>query len=141
LAGEDLVQENLARVPGIVNTEVIGGRQLEVVIEPDIEALRAVRLSVLKLTQALKGANLDVAAGFLTQRDLRLPLRSLGEFRRLQDIGRFGVIRTPTGSVVTLDQLAKVRFASQETEIITRFQRSRRSWSPSGGSTAVTLSN
>jgi HAE1 family hydrophobic/amphiphilic exporter-1 len=122
LTGEDLVQKNLARVPGVVHTEVIGGQQLEVVIEPDLEALRAVGLSVLKLTDALKGANLDVSAGFLTQRDLRLPLRSLGEFRQLQDIGRIGVIRTPTGSVVTLGQLARVRFASQETEVISRYQ-------------------
>ena len=122
LAGEDLVQKNLARVPGVVNTEVLGGQRLEVVIEPDLEGLRAMGLSVLKLTEALKGANLDVAAGFLTQKDLRLPLRSLGEFRRLKDIGAFGVIRTPSGSVVTLDQLAKVRFASQETEVISRYQ-------------------
>ncbi len=100
LAGEDLIQKNLARVPGVVHTEVIGGQQLEVVIEPDLEGLRAVGLSVLKLTEALKQANLDVAAGFLSQRNLRLPLRSLGEFRHLHDIGRLGVIRTPSGSVV-----------------------------------------
>jgi HAE1 family hydrophobic/amphiphilic exporter-1 len=122
LAGEDLVRKNLARVPGVVHTGLIGGQQLEVVIEPDLEALRAVGLSVLKLTEALKQGNLDVAAGFLSQRNLRLPLRSLGEFRQLHDIHRFGVIRTPTGSVVTLDQLAKVRFASQETDVISRFQ-------------------
>ena len=122
LAGEDLVQKNLARVPGVVHTEVVGGQELEVVIEPDLEALQGVGLSVLKLTEALKGANLDVTAGFLTQRDVRLPLRSLGEFRHLKDIGRLGVIRTPSGSVVSLDQLAKVRFASQETETISRYQ-------------------
>ncbi|MFZ2087835.1 MAG: efflux RND transporter permease subunit [Desulfobaccales bacterium] len=122
LAGEDLVQKNLARVPGVVHTEVIGGQQLEVVIEPDLEGLRALNLSVLNLSEALKQANIDVAAGFLSQSHLRLPLRSLGEFRRLEDIRRFGVLRTPAGSVVSLGQLAKVRFASQETEVMSRFQ-------------------
>ena len=122
LIGEDLVQRSLARVPGVVHTAVIGGEQLEVVIEPDLEGLRAVGLSVLKLTEALKQANIDIAAGFLHQRQLRLPLRSMGEFRQLDDIRKLGVIRTPTGSVVTLDQLAKVQFASQETETISRYQ-------------------
>jgi len=122
LTGEDLIQKNLARVPGVVNTEVIGGEQLEAVIEPDLEGLRALGLSVLKLTQTLKQANLDMAAGFLRQGKLRLPLRSLGEFRRLDDIRRLSVMRTPAGSVVTLDQLAKVRFASQETDVISRYQ-------------------
>lgn len=122
LAAEDLIQKNLARVPGIVQTEVMGGQLLEVVIEPDLEGLRAVGLSVLKLTEALKQANIDVAAGFLSQRNLRLPLRSLGEFRQMDDIRRLGVIRTPSGSMVSLDQLAKVSFASQETEVISRYQ-------------------
>lgn len=122
LAGEDLIQKNLARVPGVVNTEVVGGQQLEAVIEPDLEGLRALGLSVLKLTEALKQANIDMAAGFLQQGKIRLPLRSLGEFRQLDDIRRLSVIRTPTGSVVTLDQLAKVRFASQETDVISHYQ-------------------
>ena len=122
LIGEDLVQRSLARVPGVVHAEVIGGQQLEVIIEPDLQGLRAVGLSVLQLTEALKQANMDMAAGFLHQRQLRLPLRSLGEFRQLDDIRKLGVIRTPTGSVVNLDQLAKVRFTSQETQVISRYQ-------------------
>jgi hydrophobic/amphiphilic exporter-1 (mainly G- bacteria), HAE1 family len=122
LTGEEVVKRNLARVPGVVHTEVVGGEQLEVVIEPDLAGLRALGLSVLRLTEALKQSNIDVAAGFIRHQDLRLPLRSLGEFRRLEDIRRLGVLRTPSGSVVTLDQLAKVRFASQETDAISRYQ-------------------
>ena len=121
-AAENLLQKNLARVPGVANIEVMGGRRLEILIEPDLEQLRASGLSILALTDLLKQNNLELSLGSLSQGQISLPLRSTGEFRTLNDIKKLGVRRTGSGSIIHLDQVARVRFASQADSAISRYQ-------------------
>ena len=121
-AAENLLQKNLARVPGVANIEVMGGRHLEILIEPDLEQLRASGLSILALTDLLKKNNLELSLGSLSQGQISLPLRSTGEFRTLNDIKKLGVRRTGSGSIIHLDQVARVRFASQADSAISRYQ-------------------
>lgn len=122
LAGEEIIQKNLNRVAGVAHTEVAGGRRPEIIIEPRLDRLRALGLSVLSLTEMLKENNLELALGSLDRGSQRIPLRSLGGFRDLQDIGKLGVMRTPSGSLVHLSQLASVTYGAQEEEVISRYQ-------------------
>jgi HAE1 family hydrophobic/amphiphilic exporter-1 len=122
LAGEEIVQKNLARVAGVAHTQVHGGQKPEIIIEPRLARLRALGLSILNLTSMLKENNLDLALGSLSHGATRIPLRSLGEFRSLSDIGQLGVMRTPSGSLITLSQLAKVTYGAQEVEVVSRYQ-------------------
>ena len=121
-AAETLLQKNLARVPGVANIEVMGGRRLEILIEPDLEQLRASGLSILALTDLLKQNNLELSLGSLSRGQISLPLRSSGEFRTLNDIKKLGVRRTPSGSIVHLEQVARVSFTSQADSTISRYQ-------------------
>ncbi|MGQ9920864.1 MAG: efflux RND transporter permease subunit [Desulfobacca sp.] len=121
-AAEDLLQKSLARVPGVAHIEVIGGRRLEIVIEPDLERLKALRLSILDLTNLLKQSNVDVSLGAITQGQLSLPWRSTGEFRSLADIKKIGVLRTPSGSIISLGQVARVSYVGQAEDTISRYQ-------------------
>ena len=81
---ENVLQKNLSRVPGVANIEVIGGQHLEILIEPDLEQLRASDLSILGLTTLLKQNNLELSLGSLSRGQFSLPLRSTGEFRDLE---------------------------------------------------------
>lgn len=119
---ETLLQKNLARVPGVANIEVMGGRRLEILIEPDLEQLRASGLSILALTDLLKQNNLELSLGSLSRGQISLPLRSSGEFRTLNDIKKLGIRRTPSGSIVHLEQVARVSFTSQADSTISRYQ-------------------
>jgi HAE1 family hydrophobic/amphiphilic exporter-1 len=122
LAGEESIQKSLNRVPGVAHTEVSGGRRPEIIIEPQLDRLRALGLSILSLTEMLKQNNLELALGSLILGPNRIPLRSLGAFRDLSDIGNLGVMRTPSGSLVHLNQLARVTYGAQEEEVISRYQ-------------------
>lgn len=122
LAGEEVIQKNLNRVPGVANIKVLGGQRPEIVIEPDMGRLRALGVSILDLTQMLKDNNLEITLGSLSRGPRLIPLRSLGEFKNLADIGNLGVRRTPYGSLVLLNQLAKVRYTAQEEDVISRYQ-------------------
>ena len=46
LAGEEIVQKTLNRVPGVAHIEVSGGRKPEIIIEPQMDQLRALGLSM-----------------------------------------------------------------------------------------------
>lgn len=122
LAAEDIVQKTLARVPGAANVEVHGGRRPEVLIEAHLDRLRALGLSILELTEMLKQSNAELAVGHLTQGAARIPLRSLGSFRDLPEIGQLPVKRTPSGSLVLLSQVANISYAGQDEEVISRYQ-------------------
>lgn len=122
LAGEEIIQKNLARTRGVAHIEVYGGKRPEIVIEPQLDRLRALGLSILNLTEMLKESNLELALGALSRGTNRIPLRSLGGFRNLEDIGQLGVMRTPSGSLVYLNQLAKITYSGQEEEVISRYQ-------------------
>jgi HAE1 family hydrophobic/amphiphilic exporter-1 len=122
LTGEDILKKTLARVPRVANIEVHGGRRPEILIEPDLDRLRALGLSILELTEMLKQSNVELAVGHLDRGRTRLPLRSLGSFRDLQDIAQLAVKRTPTGSLVLLNQVANISYAAQDEEIISRYQ-------------------
>ena len=104
------------------NIEVIGGRLLEILIEPELEQLRAAGISILELTNLLKQNNLEMALGSLSQGQINRPLRSTGEFRSLNDIKKLGVRQTGSGSIIQLGQLAKVRFVGQSDASISRYQ-------------------
>ncbi len=119
---EDILKKSLARVPGVANIEVIGGRRLEIVIEPDLARLQALGLSILELTNLLKQNNVELSLGAITQGRLSLPLRAAGEFRSLADIKKIGVIRTRTGSILSLDEIARVSYAGQADDTISRYQ-------------------
>jgi HAE1 family hydrophobic/amphiphilic exporter-1 len=122
LAGEEIVQKNLGRVTGVAHTQVHGGRKPEIVIEPQLDRLRALGLSILNLTEMLKENNLELALGSLSHGATRIPLRSMGGFRSLSDIGQLGVRRTPSGSLIYLSQLAKISYGAQEEEVLSRYQ-------------------
>jgi HAE1 family hydrophobic/amphiphilic exporter-1 len=129
-AAETLLQKNLARIPGVANIEVMGGRRLEILIEPDLEQLRASGLSILALTDLLKQNNLELSLGSLSRGQISLPLRSSGEFRTLNDIKKLGIRRTRSGSIVHLDQVARVSFTSQVLKLKSSMTRVPISWTP-----------
>jgi HAE1 family hydrophobic/amphiphilic exporter-1 len=122
LAGEELIKKNLNRVPGVSHIEVYGGQRPEIIIEPQLNRLRALGLSILNLTEMLKENNLELALGSVDQGPYRIPVRSMGTFRDLNDIRQLGVMRTFSGSVIQLQQVAEVSYGSQDQEVISRYQ-------------------
>ena len=119
---EHILQRNLSRVPGVGKIEVIGGRHLEILIEPNLEQLRSAGLSISELTTILKQNNRNLSLGSLSQGQISLPLRSAGEFHSLDDIKKLGVRRTESGSIIQLGQLAQVSFISQPDVALSRYQ-------------------
>ncbi len=86
--GSEVARE-LADVPSTAQVRVIGGAPRQIRIEPDIERLRSLNMSIAELQPALQAAEAQLPAGALVDRDKRTELEATGfvlqasELRRL----------------------------------------------------------
>ena len=100
---EEVIRPRLERIPGVAAVNVTGGLEEEIRIAVHPARLHAAGLALADLRQALAAASLNLPAGSLVQGDREWLLRTLGEFRSLEDIRRALVALTPRGAVQVRD--------------------------------------
>lgn len=105
--GKDLVAPRLDRVDGVATTMVMGGRKREIRVEVDRERIVALGLSLEKIVQAVRLANLDISGGTLIEGGVRYSLRGLGQFRGVDEI-KDTIVGASDGVPVRLKQVAQV---------------------------------
>jgi len=104
---EDQIRYRFARLPGVAQVDLWGGYDREVRVEFDPDRLRALRLPLDTVLDAIRDANLDLPAGKIEHGRYEVTLRAPAEFRDLDEI-RNTVVMERAGSVVTLGQVAGV---------------------------------
>jgi CzcA family heavy metal efflux pump len=80
------LRPQLLTVEGIASVDVSGGLSREIAVTLDQERLRSYGLAVADILQALRDANLDVAAGTVTSPSFELVGKTEGKFRSVEDI-------------------------------------------------------
>ncbi len=106
---ENNVRQYLERVPGVAEVQLRGGtqREMHVILKPD--RLAAFGLTIDEVINALRGENVNIAAGNLGvgRRDYRV--RAVSEFRSVEDIQNV-VITSDGQRHVRIADLADVSF-------------------------------
>lgn len=110
----DNVKSKLGRIPGVADVTLLGGEQREILVSLDPAKLRAYRISLTQVQQAIATANLDYPAGKVRDEKNQYTVRISGQFSTLDQIRELVVYRAPNGQEVRLDQIAEVRDASAE---------------------------
>ncbi|WP_193336956.1 efflux RND transporter permease subunit [Devosia beringensis] len=110
---EDLIVTRLSNISGVGSATVVGGvpRQLNIQIDPD--RLTAFNISPSAVTQALRAANQDLAAGAITQESTVQSIQVLG---RLEDQDDFYdiIVGNQGGQPVTLRDVATIEDGTGE---------------------------
>lgn len=104
---EDRIKPIVARVNGVGQVEVAGGREREIQIELNPAALSDYGVSFQKICAVIAANNVTNPSGYITQKNDEISLRLLGEFNRaelLEDI----LIPNDKGQPVPLSLLGKV---------------------------------
>lgn len=120
----DDLREELARLPGIRRAEYWGAPQSEVRVELDLGRLAELRLPPSLVTEALTRANQEAPIGSVNAGNRRFIVRTGGAFRTLDSVRAVPVI-TRDGSTISVGDLTKVGWASDEPEHVTRFNGKR----------------
>jgi HAE1 family hydrophobic/amphiphilic exporter-1 len=105
---EDELARRFEQIPGVGAIDIRGGVYREVRVELDRERLRATGLTALDVEQALARENVTLPTGTVKSGFDDLYVRSLGEYRTLEEIERT-VVALPRGRPVRVRDLGQVR--------------------------------
>lgn len=106
-----ILEPRLRRIDGIADVVIYTTRpEEEIVIEFDQDTLRSMNLGLYDLVAALRVSSFNLSIGELMEADTKYFVRSVGEYRTIEDIRNLVV--TPNG--IRLHEIATVRYMTRE---------------------------
>lgn len=116
---ENRIQQELARIEGVAQVQIVGGESREIQVNVDGDKLKYYNLSLLQVSQAINAANMDFPTGSVRNKDQDILVRLSGKIKNL-DVLRQLVLTTKDGAPVYLQDVAEVHDFKKETETISR---------------------
>jgi len=99
----------LTAVPGVSEVASLGGYVKQYQVEVDPERLRAFRIPVMRVVQAIGAHNADVGARVIEMGGREYMIRGLGYLRSVDDIGNVVVGATMAGTPIRVTDVATVQ--------------------------------
>ncbi len=115
----DVVKNRLERIEGVAAVSVEGGLVSEVDVRVDLQRLAATGVPLAQLEQALVTENLNFVGGEFSAGGRQFQVRTLGQFRSLEEMEGI-VIGQDGGGAVFLRDVAAVQLAYKEDQVISR---------------------
>ena len=116
---DEEIKKLLEPVEGVAAVKISGGLEDEIQIDIDQRKMAQLRLSLEDLTTRLAAENVNVSAGRLEEGTQRYLVRTINQFRSVEEFG--GLIVSPGGGrPVYLRDIAEVRSGFSEREAIIR---------------------
>ncbi|WP_312810543.1 efflux RND transporter permease subunit [Sedimentibacter sp.] len=116
---EDVISPRLERIEGTASANVSGGLTQEVEIMLKEEVLKGYSLSSSYITQMLQAANINLPGGTVSKGSNELTVRTVGEFKSLDEIKNLSIPLTKGGTIRLMD-IANVKIADKEQSSITK---------------------
>ena len=118
------LRDEIERADGVQRSEIWGVPTSEVLVEADVEKLAAFNMPLSAVEQALKNEGADIPIGVLETGGRRLNLEATGPFDTLDEIRKVS-LRSQDGAVLTVGDIADVRWSNDEHVHIARFNGQR----------------
>ena len=116
---DENIAPRLEQLAGVSSVEITGGRQREIRIEVDNDRLRAYKLSILHVNQALQRENLDFPTGKINSPESQYIVRVAGKFTSPEAMNDI-VLKAQGDSKVYLRDVAQVLDTYNEDVTLTR---------------------
>ena len=116
---EDKIQPLIQQVDGVGAVNIIGGLEREIQVEVDLNKMNALGISIAQVTQAIRGENLNLPAGRVTEKSQDFLIRTKAEFRSLQEMLDITVANV-AGNPVYLKDIGTVKDATKTKRTISR---------------------
>ena len=104
---EDNVVNRLERIEGVASVDLNGGITREVRVTIDPAKLAGYGLTTTTIANMMAAENMNLPSGSLSQGDTSVSIRTIGEFKTIQEIQNLP-IPTSTGAIVHLSDVARV---------------------------------
>ncbi len=110
---ENFIQTRFLRVPGVSDSDVYGGSPAELQVIFDPQALAERGITVTMLREKLRRQNRNVSGGDMDEGKRRYIVRTVGEFRTVDDVRNI-ILTELNGRPVYVKDVAEVKVAHDE---------------------------
>lgn len=117
---EDVIEQELAKIQGLASIELVGGREREVRIEADKNALASRGLGLMNIIMAIQSENLNVPSGRIVDGRKEFSIRMASEFASVEELRQLK-IAVPEGTPIRLTDVARVIDDFEEQRELARF--------------------
>jgi len=117
--GEEELRRDLESLPGIAAVKVKGGLEEEIRVELDERRLATFGLDITDVGSRLAAANVNLAGGNLEEGQTEYIVRTLNEFRDIEEIADLAVA-SRQGAIVRIRDVGRVYRDHIERDVITR---------------------
>lgn len=117
---QDRVKTVLEKFETIGQVKVYGGKYYSMRIEPDPVKLYQYKMSVLEIEDAIKKQNMNYPVGNIKTTTRDFAIRLDGSLNRPQEFEQI-ILRVNDGSIIKLQDVAKVYLGPPDTEVIFRY--------------------
>ncbi len=104
---KQILEQRLERINGIASVETSGGLERQINVQIDNAQMRLYNLTIADIAAKLRQENIQVPAGRLTEGNTIYSLRTIGEFKNVDQI-RNTIITVREGQPLLLKDVAKV---------------------------------
>ena len=116
---DEHVKSRLERIAGVASVNVYGGKERELHVVVDTEALAARRITVPELIRALDVENKNISAGDFDEGKRRYVARTVGEYASPEDVATI-IIKRVDGIPVTVADVATVELDYKDPTVVVR---------------------
>ena len=106
-----VVERNLRQVPGVADVVAMGGAIKQYEVQPDLDKLRAYKLSFQNLLDALGRGNSNAGGSYVAQGAQQYAIRGIGLLRSVDDIGQI-VLSSRGGTPILIRDVAQVKIGA-----------------------------
>jgi HAE1 family hydrophobic/amphiphilic exporter-1 len=83
---EDLIQSKIEQIPGVASASVSGGRERAILVEIPQNRLEAYSLTLSQIANMLRGQNMQISAGSITEGNKNYLVSTSGEYMDIEQI-------------------------------------------------------
>ena len=106
-----VVERALRQVPGVADVVAMGGFIKQYEVQPDLDKLRAYKLTFQNLLDALGRGNSNAGGSYVAQGSQQFAIRGIGLLRSADDIGRI-VLDSRNGTPILIRDVAQIKLGS-----------------------------
>ncbi len=117
---EEYIKKRLQQLDGVAAADLLGDREKEIKIIPDMKKLTALDININELKSIISYSNFAVSGGMVEEGQYRFNLKISGEFTNLEDIRKTLIKKGKNGKAILLEDVAKVKYGYKEQKNITR---------------------
>ena len=115
------VKPRIERIAGMASSNIYGGRERELQVIIDQEALAARKITIPELMRALDIENNNISAGNFDEGKRRYIARTVGEYKSVEDVSKV-IIKRENSRPVAVGDIAGVQLGYEDMDVVVRHE-------------------